>query len=272
MQEIVLRRRAALRLAAGAVATFAGASACEAARAWPPLPKRKPLPFERPTVALDPGHGGNDPGAIAPDGVYEKTITLATASALAYELSRTRRYRVVLTRYRDEFVPLEARVARAHAAHADIFLSLHADALPNAAMRGASVFTWSAKASDGEAALLAKSENEGALAHLGLGREPREVGNVLLDLLHRENANRSIVLAHKVVDELRPQVVLLERPLRSAGFVVLSAPDIPSALVELGCLSNPAEERLLEEPGYRRRLAAALARGIGDYFALPAAA
>jgi N-acetylmuramoyl-L-alanine amidase len=271
MREIVLRRRSLLRLAAGAVASFACVSACEAARARPPLPKRKPLPFARLTVVLDPGHGGSDPGAIAPDGLYEKAITLATARVLAHELALARRYRVVMTRYRDEFVPLDQRVARARAQKADVFLSLHADALPDPAMRGALVFTWSAKASDGEAALLAKSENEGELAHLGFSREPRDVGNVLLDLVHRETANRSLVLGHKLVDELRRDVALLEHPLRSAGFVVLSAPDVPSALVEMGCLSNPAEEHLLQHARYRQLLAEALAQGIDDYFAFRAA-
>ena len=263
MREIVLRRRSVLRLAAGAVAVAASGRALAAS---PPRPQRKPLAFPRQTVALDPGHGGNDPGAIAPDGLYEKTITLAAARALAQELSLTGRYRVVLTRDRDEFVPLGVRVARARARHADVFLSLHADALPNLAMRGASVFTLSAEASDREAALLAKSENGGELLGLGLKREPREVGNVLLDLARRENANRSIVLAHKVLAELRREVVLLDHPLRSAGFVVLEAPDIPSALVELGCLSNHEEERLLQQPRYRRGLAEALARGIEGYF------
>lgn len=271
MREVVLRRRGLLRLAGGAVAAAASARVCEA-RAWPPLPPRKPWPFDRPTVALDPGHGGSDPGAIAADGTYEKTITLATARLLARQLSLTRRCRVVMTRDRDEFVPLDQRVARARAQHADVFLSLHADALPNPALRGALVFTWSAKASDGQAALLAKSENEGELAQLGLGRESREVGNVLVDLLRRENANRSTVLAHKLVDELRREIVLLENPLRSAGFVVLSAPDMPSALVEMGCLSNPGEERLLREPRYQQRLAEALARGLEDYFAYRASA
>jgi N-acetylmuramoyl-L-alanine amidase len=230
------------------------------------------LPFALPTVALDPGHGGSDPGAIAADGTYEKTITLATARLLARNLALTRRYRIVMTRDRDEFVPLDQRVARARAQHAEVFLSLHADALPNPALRGALVFTWSAKASDGEAALLAKSENEGELAHLGLGREPREVGKVLVDLVRRENENRSTVLAHKLVEELRRGIALLEHPLRSAGFVVLSAPDMPSALVELGCLSNPEEERLLREPRYQQRLAEALHRGIEDYFAYRASA
>ncbi|HEV2303388.1 MAG TPA: N-acetylmuramoyl-L-alanine amidase [Stellaceae bacterium] len=265
MREIVLRRRSVLRLAAVAVALAAG----EAVRARPL--RRKYLAIVRPTVALDAGHGGNDPGAIAPDGVYEKTITLAAARVLARQLSLTRRYRVVMTRYRDEFVPLAGRVARARAQHADVFLSLHADALPEAAMRGASVFTLSAEASDREAAMLAKSENDGELIGLGLPREPREVGNVLLDLARRENANRSIVLAHKVLDALQRQVVLLDHPLRSAGFVVLGAPDIPSVLVELGCLSNPGEEHLLQQPRYQRRLAEALVRGVENYFAFRAA-
>jgi N-acetylmuramoyl-L-alanine amidase len=114
------------------------------------------LPLRRqPTVVIDPGHGGVDPGAISPDGISEKDIVLPIAWDFARQLAATRRYRVVLTRSVDEFIPLRARVARARAWHADLFLSIHADALPDAAMRGLSVFTLSAQASDREAAALA---------------------------------------------------------------------------------------------------------------------
>ena len=264
MPEIVLRRRSLLLVAGAAVASLASARA--GAR---PL-SRKYLSLLRPTVALDPGHGGSDPGAIASDGLYEKAITLAITRVVARRLSL--RYRVVLTRDGDTFVPLHERVARARAKKADVFLSLHADALPDVAMRGASVFTLSAQASDREAALLAKSENAGELMSLGLPKEPREVGNVLLDLARRENANRSIVLAHKVLVALQRQVVLLDNPLRSAGFIVLGAPDIPSVLIELGCLSNRAEERALQQSSHQQHLAEALGHALDDYFAYRAAA
>lgn len=219
-------------------------------------------------VVLDPGHGGIDPGAIGADGVYEKTIVYATARFLARDLAATGRFRVALTRGRDEFVPLRERVARARALHADLFLAIHADALPDPAMRGLSVFTLSALASDRDAAALAESENRDVVDRVRLWLEPREVGDVLMALARRQTDNASIGFARDVVAILGRRVALLDNPQRSADFVVLTAPDIPSALVELGCLSNPAEERLLQQPGYQQRLAHGLARAIETYFTI----
>jgi N-acetylmuramoyl-L-alanine amidase len=230
-------------------------------------PQPKPIP-PRPSavIVIDPGHGGIDPGAIAPDGVYEKNIVFATALDLAQILSAMHRFRVYLTRRQDEFVPLPERVARARAWHADLFMSIHADALPNPAMRGLSVFTLSAQASDQDAAVLAASENRDVVGGLNLRRESHDVGNVLLDLARRQTHNLSIVLARDVVTALGRAVPLLENPQRSADFVVLTAPDIPSVLVELGCLSNPGEERLLQQSAYQERLARGLAQAIELYF------
>src|SRR6516165_7445445 len=208
-----------------------------------------------PRVVVDPGHGGVDPGAISPNGVYEKGIVLATAWEFARELAARRNYRVVLTRTTDEFLPLRERVARARAWKADLLLSIHADALPDAEMRGLSVFTQSAQASDREAAALASSENRADLVGgINLSRQPRDVGTILLDLTRTQTGNLSISLARNLVDQLGREVVLLERPQRAADFAVLPAPDIPSALVELGCLSNPAEERLLRQRSYQQKL------------------
>ena len=230
---------------------------------------RKAAPVRHvPTIVIDPGHGGVDPGAISPDGVYEKDIVLAEASELARALAARGGYRVVLTRRTDEFLPLRERVARARAWKADLFLSIHADALPDMEMRGLSVFTLSAQASDREAAALAISENRADLVGgVKLSRQPRDVGNILLDLTRRQTSNLSINLARKVVDQLGRDVVLLERPQRSADFAVLTAPDIPSALVELGCLSNPTEERLLQQGNYQRKLARGLVRAVDTFFA-----
>lgn len=220
-------------------------------------------------VVIDPGHGGIDPGAIGPSGIYEKSIVLATARDLAGQLAATRRFRVILTRSGDEFIPLRERVARARGVNAELFLSIHADTLPNAAMRGLSVFTQSAQASDREAAALAIRENKADLVGgIRLSQQTREVGNILIDLARRQTSNLSIALAHDVVDELGREVVLLDHPQRSADFAVLTAPDIPSALVELGCLSNPIEERLLQQRAYRQKLAGGLARAIEAYFAV----
>jgi N-acetylmuramoyl-L-alanine amidase len=227
------------------------------------------LPARRaPLVVVDPGHGGVDPGAISPDGVYEKDIVLATAWEFARALATRRSYRVLLTRSTDEFLPLRERVARARAWKADLFLSIHADALPDTEMRGLSVFTLSARASDREAAALASSQNRAdLLGGVNLSRQPREVGSILLDLTRRQTSNLSITLARNIVAQLGREVVLLDRPQRSADFAVLTAPDIPSALVELGCLSNSREERLLQQHSYRQKLARGLVRAVESYFA-----
>jgi len=233
-----------------------------------PAPKRKPLVRRVPTVVIDPGHGGVDPGAISPEGVHEKDIVLETAMEFARALTARRNYRVVLTRSTDEFLPLRERVDRARAWKADLFLSIHADALPDTEMRGLSVFTLSAQASDREAAALASSENLADLVGgVKLSRQPRDVGNILLDLTRRQTGNLSITLARKLVDQLGRDVVLLERPQRSADFAVLTAPDIPSALVELGCLSNPAEERLLQQRAYQQKIARGFVRAVESFFA-----
>jgi len=261
------RRRVLRGLALCAVAgwRFKSASAQPAAR-------RVPAVRHVPTVVIDPGHGGIDPGAISPEGVHEKDIVLETAWEFARALAARPSYRVVLTRSTDEFLPLRERVARARTWKADLFLSIHADALPDKEMRGLSVFTQSVQASDREAAALASSENRADLVGgVKLSRQLRDVGNILLDLTRRQTSNLSITLAHKVVDQLGRDVVLRERPQRSADFAVLTAPDIPSALVELGCLSNPAEERLLQQRAYQQKLARGLVRAVESFFAARAA-
>jgi N-acetylmuramoyl-L-alanine amidase len=173
-----------------------------------------------------------------------------------------------LTRRGDRFVPLRQRVARARAGGAELFLSLHADALPDSTLRGLSVYTLSEQASDRDTAALVVRENrDNFLSGLHLSRQPREIGAILLDLARRQTNNRSLTLARTIVDELGRDVPLLERPHRAAGFVVLTAPDMPSALVELGCLSNPQDEKLLPAPAHQRHLAQGLVRAIDDYFA-----
>ncbi len=267
MRDVARGRRRVLRLLlCGAIGWRS-----EAALAQPPG-RARPRLRRVPIVVLDPGHGGIDPGAIGASGAYEKDIVLATARDLARLLLATHRFRVALTRDGDEFIPLRQRVALARTLGADLFLAIHADALPDAAMRGLSVFTLSAQASDREAAALAISENRDVVDGVNLSRQPRVVGNILADLARRQTDNLSIALAHDVVAALGHEVTLLEHPQRSADFAVLTAPDIPSALVELGCLSNPAEERLLQQRSYQQRLARGLAHAIEAYFAahLPA--
>jgi len=216
---------------------------------------------------LDPGHGGLDPGAIGITGVYEKHISLAAAREAARMLEATGRYEVKLTRDDDEFIPLTDRVQRAEAVNADLFLSIHADANHDSHIRGASVFTLSDQASDAGAAALATRENKAdRIAGVDISNRDPIVGEILFDLARRQTNNMSLRLASALVDELGRDVPLLNNTHRSAGFVVLKAPDIPSVLVELGVLSNWEEERSLRQPAYQQRLAGSIVRSINDYF------
>ena len=266
MRDIMIARRALLVLAASVIVdagAFASAEARQSGNGKPPHPRKQLR-----VIALDPGHGGVDPGAVSPHRLYEKEITLAAARELARQLDATGRYRTVLTRRVDIFVPLAKRVARARANRAELFLSIHADALPDRTMRGLSVYTLSDEASDRATAALAIRENkDDFIAGVHLSRQPRVIGAILLDLARRRTDNLSVSLARAIVAQLGRAVPLLEKPHRAAGFAVLTAPDIPSALVELGCLSNPEDERLLRQPGYQRRLARGLMQAIDDYFA-----
>lgn len=263
-------RVARRELLEGLAALAAMVTAAPGAWAEVKSPGRILKPVAKPPriVVLDPGHGGIDPGTIGVSGVYEKEVVLEVATEVARRLEATRHYRVVLTRSSDEFIELRERVARARAAQGELFLSIHADALPNPASRGASVFTLSEKASDSEAAALAARENKADLiAGIDLSRQAPEVSNILLDLARRQTNNLSIGLARRLVDDLGQEAaVMLENSHRSAGFAVLKAPDIPSALVELGCLSNREEDRLLRSAAYQRRLATGLVRSVNDFF------
>jgi len=248
----------------GAAAAGAGLGDWRTAQAAPRRPPRPHL------VVLDPGHGGVDPGCIGLSGTYEKEITLQMARELARALEATGHYQVRLTREDDEFVALEERVARARALNAELLLSIHADALPDEKMRGASVFTLSEQASDREAAALAARENKADLvAGIDLSRHAPDVSNILFDLARRETNNQSIRLARDLVTELGRRVRLLNHSHRSAGFVVLKAPDVPSALIEIGCLSNREEETMLQLPAHQAKLAAGLLQSVNDFFAVP---
>lgn len=219
-------------------------------------------------IMLDPGHGGLDPGAIGVNGTREKFVALDTARAVARLLEGSGRYRVLMTRADDEYIPLQGRVEKAQTAGADLFMSIHADANRNHHIRGASVYTLSEKASDAEAAELATRENNSdRVAGIDMSKHEPIVNEILYDLARRETNNLSQHFAQALVSELGREVLLMDNTHRSAGFVVLKAPDIPSALVELGCLSNAYEERELKQAKYQQKLAESLARSVTDYFA-----
>jgi N-acetylmuramoyl-L-alanine amidase len=218
-------------------------------------------------VAVDPGHGGIDPGAIGAGGVYEKTITLMAAQQLKQKLEATGRYRAVLTRTRDTSLGLRQRNEIARHAPADIFISLHADSIRDKGIRGLSVYTLSEKASDAEAEALADRENKADLIiGMDLTRESQEVRNILIDLAQRESMNLAARLAGSLIEELRREVTLLRNAHRFAGFAVLKSPDIPSVLIEMGYLSNREDQNALLKEGYRGKLMNAIVRGLDLYY------
>jgi N-acetylmuramoyl-L-alanine amidase len=220
------------------------------------------------TVAIDAGHGGEDPGAIGPAGTMEKDVVLAIARRLRDELANEPGIRVLLTRDADYFVPLATRVAKARAVSADLFVSLHADAFIEPRARGSSVFVLSERgASSVGARWLAGRENRADLiGGVNLRRGNREAASVLLDLSTTAQLRHSRQLGKAVLNELGQVGRLHKASIEEAGFAVLKAPDIPSILVETAFISNPEEERKLRDPAYQARLARALRNGIRGYF------
>ena len=225
----------------------------------------------KPVVVLDPGHGGVDPGTSSAAGITEKEVVLNFARTLKAKLDATGRYEVILTRNDDTFLPLRSRVEFAQKKGAGLFLSIHADYFPKQTDKatGATVYTLSEQASDEEARALAAKENfSDALAGIELPSDLDEVlANILIDLAQRETQNCSVIFARSIVGELAAKGSLHTRKLRSAGFRVLKAPDIPSALLELGFLSNPDDEKRLTSEAWRDKTADAVAESIDVYFA-----
>lgn len=221
-----------------------------------------------PVVAIDAGHGGQDPGALGVHGTHEKDVTLNFARALAKKLNDSGRYRAVLTRDEDKFIMLHDRVNIARRAQADIMISFHADSNPREDARGLSIYTLSATASDEEAAALAERENKAdVITGINLNTADADVANILIDLTQRETMNKSTKLADSIVANMHPKVNLLPSTHRFAGFRVLKAPDVPSVLMELGFVSNPTDERLLLSPEYRDVVIASVLKGIDKYYA-----
>jgi N-acetylmuramoyl-L-alanine amidase len=220
---------------------------------------------------LDPGHGGKDPGAIGVSGTYEKQVALAAAFELKRQLEAGGRYRVALTRTRDVFVPLDERVGKAQAHGAALFVSMHADALSDHAVRGASVYTLATAASDAQTAALAQRENNADRFAGGSWHDASpEVSRILASLVRQETRARSGRFARGLVGSLDQDLPMLPNPERHAGFVVLKAVDIPSVLVEMGFMSNLADEAELRRPEHRMRVAAAMKRAVDLYFAAAA--
>jgi N-acetylmuramoyl-L-alanine amidase len=256
------------------------ASAPAAAAQAPPL--QTPAPPSPPTeeerqrvdrlviVALDPGHGGEDPGAIGPSGLREKDVVLAIARQLRQRLNAVPGMRVMMTREGDHFVPLHERVRKARRVQADLFVSLHADAFYRPEARGASVYALSTGAASSSAARwMASRENAADLVggvNAGTVKDA-QVLRAMLDMSTTAQIKDSLKLGSEVLQRIGRVGRLHKRQVEQAGFAVLKAPDIPSILVETAFISNPEEEAQLRDPAYQRQVADALADGIRRYFA-----
>jgi N-acetylmuramoyl-L-alanine amidase len=219
-------------------------------------------------VAVDAGHGGDDPGATGQSGTHEKDVTLAIARALAERIDREPGMRAALTRNGDYFVALPNRIVRARAVHADMFVSIHADAVRDRDVSGASVYILSERGASSEAAkLLADQENAADLkGGISLAEQRPDVRSVLLDLSQAAAIGQSVEAADRVLSALDRVGAVRKREVQQAAFVVLKSPDIPSMLVETAYISNPLEERKLRTPLEQERLADAIFSGIDNYF------
>lgn len=262
--ELVPREEFARLVAAqdwSAASAASGAAPLDPALGAPADPE---APF---LVAIDAGHGGIDTGATTADGkTLEKDITLAFARKLADALNATPGVQAFLTRNGDCFLSLSQRVQIARARKANLFISLHADKLKQDDIRGATVYTISDRASDSLSASVAERENfSDELAGVEAVEEPSEVADILLDLTRRETQAFSLTLAQSVIEAFDGEIELINNPLRSAGFRVLRAPEIPSVLIELGFLSNRKDEELLKNEAWRDKIARLLTEAVLKY-------
>ena len=279
LEELIARHSNASAAEPGPGLALPLPAAPQAPPALPPAPPPRPASPARATdrliiIALDPGHGGEDPGAIGPGGTREKDVVLRVAHRLRDRINATsiggNPMRAFLTRDGDYFVPLATRVDKARRVQADLFVSIHADAFTNPAARGASVFALSESgASSSAARWLANKENQADLiGGVNLGaRQDRHVQRVLLDMSTTAQINDSLKLGSVLLGEIGGMARLHKPRVEQAGFAVLKAPDIPSVLVETAFISNPEEEAKLRSAAYQEQLADALMRGITRYFA-----
>ena len=246
--------QAAVAPAAAPVTSIAPATASTAAKG-------------RPLIVLDPGHGGVDNGATAPNGVHEKNITLAFALKLQNLLVQSGKFDVALTRTDDEYLTLEQRVALGRQNKADLFISIHADTFGQRDIHGTSIYTRDEQATDVLDKVLAENENKtDIVAGFAVPRMTPQIVDVLLDLLRRQMRKQSYLAADSIIRALQPSFELRRFPVRQADFFVLQAPDVPSMLIELGFLSNADDIANLTNPQWEDRAAAAIAHGISNYF------
>ncbi|WP_244644368.1 N-acetylmuramoyl-L-alanine amidase [Azorhizobium oxalatiphilum] len=253
-------------------ATF-NATQAPAAEAAPPPPAADAAASpddKRPVVVLDPGHGGVDSGTTGATSYAEKNIVLDVAVALRDKLEKSGRFRVVMTRSTDVFVPLGERVRIARRNQAALFVSIHADALAagDGQARGASVYTLSDTASDADAAHLAEKENKSdAIAGIDSAEENSQVADILADLVQRETKSFSALFARTLVGTMKHTARMHRSPIKSAGFRVLKAHDVPSVLVELGYMSSPQDLKQMTSDAWRDKLAESMQTAINDFFA-----
>ena len=230
-----------------------------------PEPPRASHRSDRRVIVIDPGHGGHDPGASGPSGLAEEDVTLAAAKALRLALT-ARGYEVVLTRDADAYVQHEDRIELARSQHADLFLSLHADALTDPSVRGGSVYTLSDQRA-GRMASQLRASGDFQLYDVALSDEERDVGDILLDLASSATHNESARFAARLVDEMQGRVEMVGNTHRKASLKVLLAPDVPAVLLEMAFISNPDDEKNLASPTWRRRAMQGVADAIDAYFA-----
>ena len=228
----------------------------------------KPVVNRMVTITLDPGHGGEDPGAVGRGGTYEKTITLAVSRRLKAKLDAEPNMRAVLTRDTDYFVPLQTRVQKARRIQSDLFISIHADAFTRPDANGSSVFALSESgASSSAARYLAQKENEADLiGGVNIGVKDPMLARTLLDLSQTATISDSLKLGKAVLTEIGTINRLHKDNVEQAGFAVLKAPDIPSILIETAFISNPEEEKKLNNPKYQDKMAESIVSGIRKYF------
>ena len=258
-----------------ALAGTSGASEPEEAAPRARAPERPARTFKKKPaprfiiIAIDPGHGGEDPGALGRGGTYEKDVTLAIARKLKRRIDQEPNMRSVLVRDGDYFIPLRTRVEKARRVRADLFVSIHADAFVRPHARGSSVFALSERGATSEAARwLAKTENDADLiGGVNLDVPDPYLKQTLLDLSQTASINDSLKLGRAVLDELGNVNTLHKPQVEQAGFAVLKAPDIPSILIETAFISNPQEERKLRNRAYQEKFAEAIFGGIKRYLA-----